>query len=100
MSKIVITGGLGVLAAAVTYAFFRKGHNVVLIDRVPTPVDSVLICIGGVDLSDASAAKTAFDAARRSLGGLTSWSMSLAHSPSKRSMDPPPPGRRCSKPTS
>ncbi len=69
MSKIVITGGLGVLGAAVTYAFVRKGHNVVLIDQAPTPADSVLICIGGVDLSDASAAKTAFDAARPSLGG-------------------------------
>jgi NAD(P)-dependent dehydrogenase (short-subunit alcohol dehydrogenase family) len=69
MSKIIITGGLGVLGSAVARAFARAGHDVALIDRAPTPADCAWVCIGGADLTDTTASATAFEQARDGLGG-------------------------------
>jgi NAD(P)-dependent dehydrogenase (short-subunit alcohol dehydrogenase family) len=69
MSKVIITGGLGVLGTAVAHASARAGHEVALIDRALTPSDCAWVCIGGVDLTDADAAETAFGLARVALKG-------------------------------
>ena len=69
MSKIIITGGLGVLGSAVARAFSRAGHQVALIDRASAPTDCAWVCIDGVDLTNSAASQTAFGLARATLGG-------------------------------
>jgi NAD(P)-dependent dehydrogenase (short-subunit alcohol dehydrogenase family) len=69
MSKIIVTGGLGVLGTAVARAFTLAGHEVALIDRAAKPADCAWACIDGVDLTEASASETAFGQASVTLGG-------------------------------
>jgi NAD(P)-dependent dehydrogenase (short-subunit alcohol dehydrogenase family) len=76
MSRVfVITGASGVLGCAVAKAVVGQGCRVALIDHAQhTPHglvdgDNVLI-LGGIDLTDAGAAKAAIDAAAARFGGL------------------------------
>jgi NAD(P)-dependent dehydrogenase (short-subunit alcohol dehydrogenase family) len=76
MSRVlVITGASGVLGSAVALAVVAQGDRVALIDHAQhTPHgladgEDVLI-LGGVDLTDADAAKAAVDAAAARFGGL------------------------------
>lgn len=67
--KVIVTGGFGVLGRAVAEAFVADGSQVALIDRAPAPAGEAL-CIGNVDLTDATQASAAFEAARAALGGV------------------------------
>ncbi len=67
-----ITGGFGVLGAAVARAALASGARVALIDMAPAPAglaDGVL-ALGGVDLTSAAAAADAFATIADRLGGL------------------------------
>jgi 3-oxoacyl-[acyl-carrier protein] reductase len=68
MSKVIITGGRGVLGLAVARAFSRASHDVALIARSSTPSDCARICIDGGDLSDAAVSEAAFGRASTALG--------------------------------
>ncbi len=69
--RIAITGAFGSLGAAVVEAALAAGAQVAAIDRVAAPADMHdALAIGGVDLADTAAAKTAIDNAAHSLGGL------------------------------
>ena len=69
--RIIVTGAFGTLGAAVVQAALQAGAKVAAIDRVDAPADSNgAYGFGGVDLSDAAAAKKAIDEAARALGGL------------------------------
>lgn len=70
--RIVITGGFGTLGATMVRAALDAGARVVAIDRADAPADGngTAVCLGGVDLSDATAAKKAIDAAATAMGGL------------------------------
>jgi NAD(P)-dependent dehydrogenase (short-subunit alcohol dehydrogenase family) len=67
---IVITGALGALGAVVAETAIARGVRVAGIDHAPsrTPATPNRIELGGVDLSDAVAAKKAVDAAAAHLG--------------------------------
>lgn len=69
MSRVLVTGGLGALGAAVARAFDQAGHDVALIDYAPAPKTMAFPCIGGVNLADPEAAKTAFAQGSLALGG-------------------------------
>ncbi|MBS0193183.1 MAG: SDR family NAD(P)-dependent oxidoreductase [Proteobacteria bacterium] len=69
--RIAVTGAFGALGAAVAQTLIQTGASVVGIDRAQAPKDcNGALCIGGVDLADAQAAKAAIDEAARELGGL------------------------------
>lgn len=72
--KIVITGAFGALGASVTAAVRAAGASVACIDHAPhaKAPPSCLDCVvlGGVDLTSAAAASTAFASAAKQLGGL------------------------------
>ncbi|TWB77704.1 NADP-dependent 3-hydroxy acid dehydrogenase YdfG [Nitrospirillum amazonense] len=69
--KVIITGGAGVLGAAVAQAFRAAGHHVAVIDHAPAPVAVAegVLHLGGVDLTDEAAARTAFGQAKVAMGG-------------------------------
>ncbi|MBB6251953.1 SDR family NAD(P)-dependent oxidoreductase [Nitrospirillum iridis] len=69
--KVIITGGAGILGAAVAQAFLAAGHQVAVVDHAPAPAAATdgLVHIGGVDLTDGAQAQSAFDQAKASLGG-------------------------------
>ncbi|WP_044564361.1 SDR family NAD(P)-dependent oxidoreductase [Azospirillum sp. B4] len=69
--KVIITGGAGVLGAAVARAFLAAGHTVAIVDHAPTPATATggMVHIGGVDLTDAAQAQAAFTQAKAGLGG-------------------------------
>jgi NAD(P)-dependent dehydrogenase (short-subunit alcohol dehydrogenase family) len=68
---IVITGALGALGAVVAETALARGARVAGIDHAPSQAAATAdrIELGGVDLSDAAAAKRAIDAA----SDITSW---------------------------
>jgi len=72
---LAITGAFGALGAAVAKAAAAKGARLALIDYAPEPPggsprgDDVLV-LGGVDLTQAGAAKSAIDAVVERFGGL------------------------------
>jgi NAD(P)-dependent dehydrogenase (short-subunit alcohol dehydrogenase family) len=67
---IVVTGGLGVLGRAVGAVLAEHGALVVLLDRVPAQdVPGMAAVIGGVDLTDPEATRSAFDQASERLDG-------------------------------
>lgn len=67
---IVVTGGLGVLGRAVGAVLAEHGALVVLLDRVPAQdVPGMAAVIGGVDLTDPEATRSAFDQASERLHG-------------------------------
>lgn len=69
--RIAVTGAFGTLGAAVVRRLLAAGIEVAAIDRAPVPASlGAAHGIGGVDLSDAAAAKEAIDAAARAMGGL------------------------------
>jgi len=65
----IVTGGFGVLGAAVVQRLSDAGTKVAIIDRAPHREQNPL-AFCNVDLSDPSAAKNAIDAAAGRLGGL------------------------------
>jgi NAD(P)-dependent dehydrogenase (short-subunit alcohol dehydrogenase family) len=67
---IVITGALGALGAVVTETAVARGARVAGIDHAPSQREMTpdRIELGGVDLSDAAAAKQAIDAVAARLG--------------------------------
>jgi NAD(P)-dependent dehydrogenase (short-subunit alcohol dehydrogenase family) len=65
--KVVITGGLGYLGAAVAEAFARQGAEIALIARA-TGGSSAHLLMDGVDLADPDAARRACAEIRRALG--------------------------------
>lgn len=69
--RIAVTGAFGTLGAAVVQAALAAGAEVAAIDRAPVPANiGAAHGFGGVDLSDAVAAKEAIDAAAEAMGGL------------------------------
>ncbi|HJU07803.1 MAG TPA: SDR family NAD(P)-dependent oxidoreductase [Rhodanobacteraceae bacterium] len=72
--RIIITGAFGALGSAVVQSALQAGAQVAAIDRAEAPPAGVDLGnahrFGGVDLSDAAAAKRAIDEAVRALGGL------------------------------
>jgi NAD(P)-dependent dehydrogenase (short-subunit alcohol dehydrogenase family) len=72
--RVAITGAFGALGTAVVECALAEGARVAALDHAPGPrspsafADATLI--GGIDLADGVAAKSAFDEAARSLGGL------------------------------
>jgi NAD(P)-dependent dehydrogenase (short-subunit alcohol dehydrogenase family) len=70
--RIAVTGAFGALGAAMVEGAIAAGARVAAIDRAPAPasIATNVTAIGGVDLADANAAKTAIDAAAKALGGL------------------------------
>lgn len=67
--RVLITGGLGTLGAAVAHAFEAVGASVATIDLTQAPAGAGRAHIGGVDLTDAAAASRAFESAKAALGG-------------------------------
>ncbi|MEE3623643.1 SDR family NAD(P)-dependent oxidoreductase [Nitrospirillum sp. BR 11752] len=69
--KVIITGGAGVLGGAVAKAFLAAGHRVTVVDHAPAPavVTDGVLHLGGVDLTDEAAARTAFLQAKVAMGG-------------------------------
>jgi NAD(P)-dependent dehydrogenase (short-subunit alcohol dehydrogenase family) len=74
---IAITGGYGSLGAATAAWLIGQGARVALIGRSAVPAQDKLpagvadaLGLGGVDLADAQAAKTALDTVNERLGGL------------------------------
>ncbi|HJU26010.1 MAG TPA: SDR family NAD(P)-dependent oxidoreductase [Rhodanobacteraceae bacterium] len=72
--RIVVTGAFGTLGAAVVHAALGAGAQVAAVDRADGPPAGVDLGdahrFGGVDLSDAAAAKKTIDDAAQALGGL------------------------------
>jgi NAD(P)-dependent dehydrogenase (short-subunit alcohol dehydrogenase family) len=70
--RIAVTGAFGALGAAMVQGALAAGARVAAIDRAAAPASGVAnaTAFGGVDLADATAAKTAIDAAAKALGGL------------------------------
>src|SRR5437763_220750 len=69
---IVVTGALGALGKVVAETALARGARVGGVDHAPSQVPAARnrIEIGGVDLSDAAAAKTAIDAVAAHFGGI------------------------------
>jgi len=70
---IAVTGGFGVLGAAVGRVALARGAKVALIDRAPEAsgdVPSDALHIGGADLTDPASAKAAIDRIVSEYGGL------------------------------
>ncbi len=62
---IVVTGALGALGSVVVDLALARGAKVASVDHAPTQVPATAnqLELGGVDLTDAAAAKKAIDAA-------------------------------------
>ena len=69
---IVVTGALGALGRVVTDLALARGARVASVDHAPTqvPATSSQLELGGVDLTDATAAKKAIDHAAAHFGDL------------------------------
>jgi len=69
---IVVTGALGALGSVVVDQALARGARVASVDHAPTqvPATSNQLEFGGVDLTDAAAAKKAIDAAASHFGQL------------------------------
>ena len=69
---IVVTGALGALGSVVVDSALARGARVASVDHAPTqvPATSNQFELGGVDLTDAAAAKKAIDAAASHFGKL------------------------------
>ena len=74
--RVVITGAVGALGAAVARAFAASGAQLALIDRAVDSKDLLKTLgaqhafTGGVDLADPAQAQSAMDAAAARLGGI------------------------------
>src|SRR5437868_15262786 len=69
---IVVTGALGALGSVVVDLALERGARVASVDHAPTQVPATAnqLELGGVDLTDAAAAKKAIDAATSHFGKL------------------------------
>jgi NAD(P)-dependent dehydrogenase (short-subunit alcohol dehydrogenase family) len=69
---MTVTGGFGVLGAAVVEAARAAGAEVAAIDRAPAPkdVDDGVLRIGGIDLADPASASAAIEAVAARFGRL------------------------------
>lgn len=69
---IVVTGALGALGSVVVDSALARGARVASVDHAPTQVPATAnqLELGGVDLTDAAAAKKAIDAAAAHFGKL------------------------------
>ena len=69
---IVVTGALGALGSVVVDSALARGARVASVDHAPTQVPATAnqLELGGVDLTDAAAAKKAIDAAASHFGRL------------------------------
>lgn len=70
--SVIVTGGFGILGAAVAAAFARTGDKVARIDFAPEAHDPLVgaLDIGGVDLTDAAATQSALDRVAAAHGGI------------------------------
>jgi NAD(P)-dependent dehydrogenase (short-subunit alcohol dehydrogenase family) len=72
--RVAVTGAFGSLGVAVVNVLQAAGAQVAAIDRADAPPAPVSLgkahLLGGIDLSDASAAKTTLTRAAQALGGL------------------------------
>lgn len=70
--SVIVTGGFGILGAAVAAAFARTGDKVARIDFAPEARDPLVgaLDIGGVDLTDAPATQAALDRVAAAHGGI------------------------------
>lgn len=76
--SVIVTGGFGVLGAAVAQAFADAGDKVARVDFAPAPAKSPsgesatasMLDIGGVDLTDSAATQAALDRVIGAHGGL------------------------------
>jgi len=70
--SVIVTGGFGILGAAVAAAFARTGDKVARIDFAPEARDPLVgaLDIGGVDLTDAAATQAALDRVAAAHGGI------------------------------
>lgn len=70
-SRVIVTGGLGVLGRSVGAELAARGARVALIDRVPAAdVPGATLVVGGTDLADGDSAAAAFAQAAQQLGGV------------------------------
>ena len=69
---IVVTGALGALGSVVVDQALARGAGVASVDHAPTqvPATKTQVELGGIDLTDAAAAKKAIDAAAAHFGRL------------------------------
>lgn len=71
MTRSIVTGGFGVLGAAVVNELLAQGHRVAAIDLAPAPAKSAATAsIGGIDMTDESAVAAAYADAAIALGGV------------------------------
>lgn len=72
MRSVIVTGGFGILGSAVAAAFRAQGDRVARIDFAPSARDenSGGLDIGGVDLTNAAAAKAAAKQVADAFGGI------------------------------
>jgi len=70
--SVIVTGGFGILGAAVAAAFARTGDKVARIDFAPEARDPLIgaLDIGGADLTDAAATQSALDRVAAAHGGI------------------------------
>ena len=72
---VVVTGGLGVLGLSVGQLLLQRGARVVLLDLTEAgadaeAVDGMTAVLGGIDLANADAARSALAQADQALGGM------------------------------
>jgi NAD(P)-dependent dehydrogenase (short-subunit alcohol dehydrogenase family) len=70
--SVIVTGGFGVLGQAVSEAFAAHGDKVARIDFAASPHRSVAsaLDLGGIDLTDAAATRSALDQVAKAHGGI------------------------------
>src|SRR5437868_6605970 len=69
--RVIVTGGLGALGRSVAELLAERGARVALLDRAPGhDARGAELVLGGVDLTDPSAAARAFADAGQRLGGI------------------------------
>lgn len=67
---VVVTGGFGILGAAVVRALEQAGAKTASVDRAPKPAGTAGIAFGDIDIADAAAAARTFAEAEKQMGGL------------------------------
>src|SRR2546421_10643189 len=82
---VVVTGALGALGRVVVDEALSRGAKIAGVDHAPTQVPATRdrLELGGVDLTDAAAAKKAIDAAASHFGG-GGWLINIARGVSVR----------------
>lgn len=70
--RVVVTGAFGALGRVVVQSLVASGATVAALDHAPAPVETIagVHALGGIDLADAEAARTALEQANQALGGI------------------------------